>query len=156
MVPVIGVEPIRYRYHWILSPARLPIPSHRQMSHLRGTLVLYHSLKIKSRAFENKFKIYFCMHCSRKLWKIIKKLFSKSFFSGCGQSPRPYASGFSRGAHQQKEKGALLCSLVVYHIRESDCRAAASAESAAPYVSELPTAFVRFSNPNSRQDEEKG
>ena len=30
LVPVIGVEPIRYRYHWILSPARLPIPSHRQ------------------------------------------------------------------------------------------------------------------------------
>ncbi len=30
LVPVIGVEPIRYRYHWILSPARLPIPSHRR------------------------------------------------------------------------------------------------------------------------------
>ncbi|CAI3648105.1 hypothetical protein CNEO4_340041 [Clostridium neonatale] len=29
MVPVTGVEPVRYRYHWILSPARLPIPSHR-------------------------------------------------------------------------------------------------------------------------------
>ena len=25
-----GVEPVRYRYHWILSPAGLPIPSHRQ------------------------------------------------------------------------------------------------------------------------------
>ena len=32
MVPVVGVEPTRYRYHWILSPARLPIPSHRQLS----------------------------------------------------------------------------------------------------------------------------
>ena len=31
LVPVIGVEPIRYRYHWILSPARLPIPSHRHI-----------------------------------------------------------------------------------------------------------------------------
>ena len=30
MVPVAGVEPARYRYHRILSPARLPIPSHRQ------------------------------------------------------------------------------------------------------------------------------
>ncbi len=29
MVPLIGVEPIRYRYHWILSPARLPIPPQR-------------------------------------------------------------------------------------------------------------------------------
>ena len=31
MVPVTGVEPVRYRYHWILSPARLPIPSHRHI-----------------------------------------------------------------------------------------------------------------------------
>lgn len=30
MVPVVGVEPTRYRYHGILSPARLPIPSHRR------------------------------------------------------------------------------------------------------------------------------
>ena len=32
LVPVVGVEPTRYRYHWILSPARLPIPSHRLIS----------------------------------------------------------------------------------------------------------------------------
>ena len=32
LVPVAGVEPARYRYHWILSPARLPIPSHRHFS----------------------------------------------------------------------------------------------------------------------------
>ena len=31
VVPEAGVEPARYRYHWILSPARLPIPSFRQM-----------------------------------------------------------------------------------------------------------------------------
>ena len=31
LVPVAGVEPARYRYHWILSPARLPIPSHRRL-----------------------------------------------------------------------------------------------------------------------------
>ena len=29
VVPEAGVEPARYRYHWILSPARLPIPSFR-------------------------------------------------------------------------------------------------------------------------------
>ena len=29
-VPVIGVEPIRYRYRGILSPVRLPIPPHRR------------------------------------------------------------------------------------------------------------------------------
>ncbi len=32
LVPVIGVEPIRYHYHRILSPARLPIPPHRQFT----------------------------------------------------------------------------------------------------------------------------
>ena len=32
MVPVTGVEPVRYRYHRILSPTRLPIPSHRHIT----------------------------------------------------------------------------------------------------------------------------
>ena len=31
LVPVAGLEPARYRYRWILSPLRLPIPSHRQI-----------------------------------------------------------------------------------------------------------------------------
>ena len=31
MVPVTGLEPVRCRQRWILSPLRLPIPSHRQM-----------------------------------------------------------------------------------------------------------------------------
>ncbi len=30
MVPVAGLEPARCRHRWILSPLRLPIPSHRQ------------------------------------------------------------------------------------------------------------------------------
>ena len=31
LVPLVGLEPTRYRYHWILSPARLPIsPQRRQ------------------------------------------------------------------------------------------------------------------------------
>ena len=29
-MPVVGLEPTRYCYHWILSPTRLPIPPHRQ------------------------------------------------------------------------------------------------------------------------------
>ena len=29
LVPVVGVEPTRCCHHWILNPARLPIPSHR-------------------------------------------------------------------------------------------------------------------------------
>ena len=31
MVPVTGLEPVRCRQRWILSPLRLPIPSHRQV-----------------------------------------------------------------------------------------------------------------------------
>ena len=33
LVPEAGLEPARYRYHRILSPARLPIPSFRQIIH---------------------------------------------------------------------------------------------------------------------------
>ena len=31
LVPLTGLEPVRYRYRRILSPLRLPIPSHRQI-----------------------------------------------------------------------------------------------------------------------------
>ena len=30
LVPVAGLEPARYCYQWILSPPRLPIPTHRR------------------------------------------------------------------------------------------------------------------------------
>jgi hypothetical protein len=41
LVPVTGVEPVRYRYHGILSPARLPIPSHRQRKNVLKHIELY-------------------------------------------------------------------------------------------------------------------
>ncbi|MDN5361401.1 MAG: hypothetical protein PWP70_448 [Moorella sp. (in: firmicutes)] len=31
LVPKAGVEPARYCYHWILSPARLPVPPLRRI-----------------------------------------------------------------------------------------------------------------------------
>ncbi len=31
-VPKVGIEPTRHCCHWILSPARLPIPPLRQLS----------------------------------------------------------------------------------------------------------------------------
>ena len=34
LVPVTGLEPVRCRQRWILSPLRLPIPSHRQIGAL--------------------------------------------------------------------------------------------------------------------------
>ncbi len=41
MVPVVGVEPTRYHYHRILSPARLPIPSYRLAYSLIIILLTY-------------------------------------------------------------------------------------------------------------------
>ena len=32
LVPVTGLEPVRCRQRWILSPLRLPIPSHRHIT----------------------------------------------------------------------------------------------------------------------------
>ena len=43
LVPVTGLEPVRYRYRRILSPLRLPIPSHRQMQN-----ILYNTNQEKS------------------------------------------------------------------------------------------------------------
>ena len=39
MVPAVGVEPTRYRYHGILNPARLPIPPRRLMAFLAKKMV---------------------------------------------------------------------------------------------------------------------
>ena len=44
MVPVVGVEPTRYCYQRILSPSRLPIPTHRQ----DYTIIIHAMLKIKA------------------------------------------------------------------------------------------------------------
>ena len=49
LVPEAGVEPARYRYHWILSPARLPIPSFRR---IYSCIIPYIILKVKGK---NKF-----------------------------------------------------------------------------------------------------
>ena len=46
MVPLVGVEPTRYRYHGILSPARLPIPPHR-----RADIDYYNVKRKKNQAF---------------------------------------------------------------------------------------------------------
>ena len=41
LVPVAGLEPARCRHRWILSPLRLPIPSHRQGCYRLTTYILY-------------------------------------------------------------------------------------------------------------------
>ena len=58
LVPVVGVEPTWYRYHRILSPARLPIPPYRQKMRplLQPRGILYHIHAKKSRDFQKKAK----------------------------------------------------------------------------------------------------
>ena len=51
LVPVVGVEPTRYRYHWILSPARLPIPSHRRMNQSRQFTLHEYIININSSQY---------------------------------------------------------------------------------------------------------
>ena len=53
LVPVAGLEPARCRQRWILSPLRLPIPSHRQIN---LTMTLYIIIYIKSSVFCWKIK----------------------------------------------------------------------------------------------------
>ena len=56
LVPVAGLEPARCRHRWILSPLRLPIPSHWHMRRI----VLYISFPIKSSPNFNFFAFIFC------------------------------------------------------------------------------------------------
>ena len=44
LVPVAGLEPARCRHRWILSPLRLPIPSHRH-----GACIVYYTFPKNAR-----------------------------------------------------------------------------------------------------------
>ena len=61
VVPVTGLEPVRCRQRWILSPLRLPIPSHRQIN---GVIIAQDSRKFKSK---------FCFHRRNACEKIHRK-----------------------------------------------------------------------------------
>ena len=50
MVPVAGLEPARCRHRWILSPLRLPIPSHRHV-----TVKIIQQKRWKSNCFFHNF-----------------------------------------------------------------------------------------------------
>ena len=75
LVPVVGVEPTRYRYHWILSPARLPIPSHRQI----GTYnIIARSKKVVKVFFEKitrKKKVYLRLYRNDSFPRSLRKSF---------------------------------------------------------------------------------
>ena len=57
LVPVAGLEPARYCYQWILSPPRLPIPTHRRLrsaaeAALRTSYIIAHSNENSNTHFE--------------------------------------------------------------------------------------------------------
>ena len=84
LVPVTGLEPVRYCYRGILSPLRLPIPPHRQT-----TDVLYTFISGLSRFFVPKiFYTFFVIFCHtviiflslvRQILKIFKAVNQKFF-----------------------------------------------------------------------------
>ena len=75
LVPAVGLEPTRYRYHRILSPARLPIPSCRRRNwgncfpiivyHFSNAIIVYHfflglsSFSQNSSKFFTKFRVLY-------------------------------------------------------------------------------------------------
>ena len=50
LVPVAGLEPARHRWQWILSPPRLPIPTHRQ-KHIEYSTLLCRMQEASARIF---------------------------------------------------------------------------------------------------------
>ena len=76
LVPVIGVEPIRYCYHGILSPARLPIPPHRRVW-LNCHYILYDFF-----SFVKGFKEGFFLFSS-----IYQQVYVDLVHFGCGRFP---------------------------------------------------------------------
>ena len=59
LVPVTGLEPVRCRHRWILSPLRLPIPSHRhaRSAYAQSLLSIQHLSLLGKRFFAGNSKI---------------------------------------------------------------------------------------------------
>ncbi len=68
LVPVTGLEPVRCRQRWILSPLRLPIPSHRQTALFQDSFYII----AKDRQF-----------CKHNFWAVCRRQ------SGSGGRPGP-------------------------------------------------------------------
>ena len=73
LVPVAGVEPARCHHHWILSPPRLPIPTHRRLQRS-----LYNRIQ---DLFKEKFDIWLC---TKIYFVFVMSIFHKGIF--CGQN----------------------------------------------------------------------
>ena len=74
-MPVVGVEPTRYCYHEILSLARLPIPSHRQvLNRLKYNTI---KTKIMQDIFSKKSKKSIIKQAFQNTISILKSLLTK-------------------------------------------------------------------------------
>ena len=46
MVLLVGLGPTQYRYYWILSPARLPIPPQEQVQEKYNKKIIHFPVKL--------------------------------------------------------------------------------------------------------------
>ena len=82
LVPMVGVEPTRYRYHGILSPARLPIPPHRLFKMLTYYILYVFFCQSIFIIFFAYFLLFYCNIVIISMQKILKrKNFQKNIFS---------------------------------------------------------------------------
>ena len=98
VVPVTGLEPVRCRHRWILSPLRLPIPSHRHTSYYNRKLRVWQEkiAKISRQTVEVQYIIFAGfvsaewgrVHFFVKLYNIFLSNHSRA--GGYPGSTRPY------------------------------------------------------------------
>ena len=66
LVPVVGLEPTRYRYQRILSPPRLPIPTHRRLKCYTILADNFQKGKCFFGTFIKKYKL--CLAKAKNAW----------------------------------------------------------------------------------------
>ena len=124
-MPVTGLEPVRYRYRRILSPLRLPIPSHRQMQN-----ILYNTNQKKSSCiFKFSIEVFNELgllldnsEAKRHLSALTKELQQTACLSALSSLADNEESGILKTALQSyKEKGYLSpkqASVVFWRLKE--------------------------------------
>lgn len=98
-VPVMGVEPIRCHHQRILSPSRLPIPTHRLICCLYSILQAWQKIKIY-------FALIFTPQIRSKSTLDIPHIIGLSFFFG---GVFPYHAGIFPGNRCGKGQRGNLC-----------------------------------------------
>ena len=90
MVPVVGLEPTRYRYQRILSPSRLPIPSHRRLPNdyiIIGSVCQDNFFTFYCISLKSKIQFYYSSDgfsiISSASFRICGAIFSLCFFVIC-------------------------------------------------------------------------